>query len=773
MVPEKKEYQNLIRFKTIVYELPILICCYLPSGEILFVNEAYCNYFDKTSDELVGSNFLSLIPDADRKTVMDNISALTVDSPTQSHDHSVITPKGDIGWQRWINHAIFDVEGKIVEYHSTGEDITERKLAEKMLMESEELHRITLSNISDAVFITDEAGFFTYICPNAEVIFGYSYEEVKAIENIEKLLGGQLFDPYELKSSGELKNVEHIIHDKSGLAHNLLVNIKRVSIKGGTFLYTCRDITTRMQSEATLRKSEDRFRKIFENAVMGIAITDWKGCFLQCNPAYCNLLGYTEEELYRIEFDALIHPEDREANMAEIHRLESGELPSFNIKNRYVHKNGKLVWVHKFVSIMHDEMGQPAHLMILVNDITNQIQAKDKLRRLNETLVERTNLAEQRAVYIQQLAMDLSQAEDRERQRLASVLHEDLQQMLAYLKIKLTTLHASVDRAKDISEQSNLIDQCIDRCRNLAHELKPFDSIRNDFLSALKLLSRQMKEMYGLEVVLRTADDPGIQSPVLSSLLLRSIRELLFNVIKHSGVNYASIDIWVDGRQMLISIKDTGRGCDIGILREKKENNAAFGLFDIEDRVSFLGGSMNIESQSGMGFCVTLWVPRDLTCHLDKNQPATDTSGLSPLKPDAPAVAPVDSGAGRSISVLLADDHRIMRDGLAELINGQDGIEVVGLAVNGQEAVELAVKLRPDVILMDVSMPVMSGIDATQQICNLLPEIRIIGLTMHKDPDIRQAMLNAGACACLLKSGSPTELIKTIQQKYSDNLDPL
>jgi two-component system cell cycle sensor histidine kinase/response regulator CckA len=100
--------ERLDRYRTIVDHLSLLICNYLPGGEISFVNDAYCNYFEQSFDELVGSNFLSLIPVTDQKTVLDNISALTPDSPTQSHEHAVISPNGDIRWQRWINRAIFD-----------------------------------------------------------------------------------------------------------------------------------------------------------------------------------------------------------------------------------------------------------------------------------------------------------------------------------------------------------------------------------------------------------------------------------------------------------------------------------------------------------------------------------------------------------------------------------------------------------------------------------------------------------------------------------------
>ena len=250
------------RYQKIINELPMMICCFLPGGKITYVNRSYCMYFGKTIGELIGSNLLALIPAADRKIVMSNISALTVASPEQSHVHSVLKPNGDLGWQHWTNHALFDTEGKVVEYYSVGSDITEQKQALEMLSESEELHRIILASISDAVFITNEVGFFTYICPNVSIIFGYSYEEVKAMGNISELMGGPLFNANELELSGEIKNIEHAIFDKSHSVHYLLVNAKKVSINGGTTLYSCRDITERKKAEEALNESQRRLRHL-------------------------------------------------------------------------------------------------------------------------------------------------------------------------------------------------------------------------------------------------------------------------------------------------------------------------------------------------------------------------------------------------------------------------------------------------------------------------------------------------------------------------------
>ena len=152
---ERALQEDLDKYRALIDEIPLLICSFLPGGEISLVNSAYCDYFGKTLDELIGSNFLSLIPDADQKTVMDNISALSIELPTQSHEHSVIALNGDIRWQHWTNRAIFDDRGKVLGYQSIGEDITERKRTEEALLESEERYRQLFNNESDAVMIFD------------------------------------------------------------------------------------------------------------------------------------------------------------------------------------------------------------------------------------------------------------------------------------------------------------------------------------------------------------------------------------------------------------------------------------------------------------------------------------------------------------------------------------------------------------------------------------------------------------------------------------------
>jgi PAS domain S-box-containing protein len=128
-----------------------------------------------------------------------------------------------------------------------------RAQAFQALRESEELHRATLSSISDAVFLTDDDGGFTFVCPNVDVIFGYVPDEVRAMTRISRLLGEGLFDPAELAARGEIKNIEREVTSKTGERRALLIHLKKVSIQGSTVLYTCRDVTERRHAEEELR----------------------------------------------------------------------------------------------------------------------------------------------------------------------------------------------------------------------------------------------------------------------------------------------------------------------------------------------------------------------------------------------------------------------------------------------------------------------------------------------------------------------------------------
>lgn len=130
-----------------------------------------------------------------------------------------------------------------------------------------------------------------------------------------------------------------------------------------------------------LRQSEQRFRSIYEHTATGITLNDKDGNFLQCNQAYCQITGYSETELQKLPFAELFHPEDRAHNLELLRRLQSKEIESYEVENRYIHKDGRPVWVHKVVSTLPDEGGDGAYIVVLVTDISLRRQAEEELRR--------------------------------------------------------------------------------------------------------------------------------------------------------------------------------------------------------------------------------------------------------------------------------------------------------------------------------------------------------------------------------------------------------
>ena len=144
-----------------------------------------------------------------------------------------------------------------------------RARAYQALRESEELHRATLSSISDAVFLTGDDGDFRFVCPNVDVIFGYGPDEVHAMRNIDRLLGDRIVDRPALEERGEVRNVERRVTSKSGDRRTVLVHVKRVAIQGGTMLYTCRDVTEHRLAEEALRDARMELAHASRLALVG------------------------------------------------------------------------------------------------------------------------------------------------------------------------------------------------------------------------------------------------------------------------------------------------------------------------------------------------------------------------------------------------------------------------------------------------------------------------------------------------------------------------
>lgn len=154
---------------------------------------------------------------------------------------------------------------------------------------------------------------------------------------------------------------------------------------------TVQDITERKQAEDALRKSEDKFRTAFAKAAIGMAITDMEGRFVEANDSYSMITGYAYDELMAMTFHSIIHPDDFDSNMTLLRRMISGEGAHFMVQNRYLRKDGTVVWVRKSVSLARDPHGMPWRIIALIEDITVGKRIEDQVRELNEELERRVH----------------------------------------------------------------------------------------------------------------------------------------------------------------------------------------------------------------------------------------------------------------------------------------------------------------------------------------------------------------------------------------------
>lgn len=374
----------------------------------------------------------------------------------------------------------------------------------------------------------------------------------------------------------------------------------------------------RGRAEDALRRSEERFRKVFENAPTGISITSVEGGFLQCNAAFAKLVGYSEAELRERAFDTLIHPDDRAHNLEQVRRLLDGEVPFFEVENRYVHRDGHPVWVHKYISLLRDDAGRPTSFVALVADMTQRRQAEDALRRARDELDarvrERTAELQQRADQLSRLASDLTLADQRARKQLAQVLHDHLQQLLASAKMRVEVLaRVPTDRDAAIAHVLKCLEEAIATSRSLSVELSPPLLHEFGLAAGLEWLAEWMHEKHGLTVALDVDPAANPESEDVRTLVFESVRELLFNAVKHSEVREAAVTLSLEGdARCRVTVSDRGRGYDLEQLMATDLARVGLGLFNVRERLALLGGSMQVDSSPGRGTTITLVAPRQL-----------------------------------------------------------------------------------------------------------------------------------------------------------------
>jgi PAS domain S-box-containing protein len=417
----------------------------------------------------------------------------------------------------------------------------------------------------------------------------------------------------------------------------------------------CRELRTH---EETLWEHAESYRALVEHSPDAIDRFDRNFTHLYVNPAGARLHGKDAEEIIgkTIEQTAVSEPRRAvwEKRITDV--FETGQ--SIELEEQLLTAYGLRVFNSRCVPEFAAD-GMVSTVLVVSRDVTDHRRAEDEVRKAKDELEKRVRertaelsvavdaLQEEvamrlgaeeglrhRTEQLRALAAELTLAEQRERRRMAQVLHDHLQQLLVGARMRIGALrHAPLEPLRKAAlEADKLLAECIGTSRSLTCELSPPVLHDGGLVEAMEWLSQWVGQKYGLNVQIRAQGPNVCETQDIKVLLYQSVRELLFNVVKHAKVKTAQVCVDRSPAGIKITVADRGRGFQLGKLRAHGAREGGFGLFSIRERLELLGGGLEIKSAPGKGSEFTLQVP--LLCSLEgRYQPA------QPAQPARPAQA--------------------------------------------------------------------------------------------------------------------------------------
>jgi PAS domain S-box-containing protein len=605
------------RYRSVVEDSPVLICSFKQDGEITFANKAYCKYFDRSEEELIGTPIYALIPEEEHEIIKNNLSALNPKKSVQSHEYRVIGPGVQEKWQRWTNRAIFDQEDKLNIYQSFGEDITDRKKIQDALKKSEEELRNLMEQSPVSIQIHDPGGklmksnaAYARLFALNEDTLNELYEKYNVLEDeqagrqgltpyIKKVFEGEesKFPAFEYDGVDTLKTlgISNPVSRKCWLrTQGFPVKDENGNVTSAVFL--SEDITEQKQSEKKIQESEEKYRELVEQAQDGITIIQY-GEIRFVNPSLTKLIGYTIDELLDTPFTNYVHPDELK-KVTDIYQRRINGKPAPSIyESVLLTKEGQPLEV-EFNARVIQFSGKPADLVI-VRNISERKRVEKKLALYQNRLKE--------------LAAQLTLVEEKERRRIATDLHDQIGQLLASTRFQLVAMKKNIDSTslnKKIEDISANLRQAIEYTRHIISDLSSPLLSELGFSAAIsEWLEENIQNRFEIETSFRCNTTAVELKEDVALLLFRSMRELVTNVIKHAQASKVEVIINVKENQLYLIVRDNGIGLKNDLKSQLSNGAEGLGLFSIRERMSDLGGEMKLKYSKSKGTEVTLTVP--------------------------------------------------------------------------------------------------------------------------------------------------------------------
>lgn len=759
---------------------------------LVYANSAALSLFGASApDQLLGKSPYELFHPDFHPVMRERLGRLLAGEPAPLIEGQIVQVHGALRDVEVVASPFDDRDGRAIQVILR--DITARKQAEAALRQNQALLRAVMETTSDPIYVKDVHSRVLMCNPALEHVAGKPAAEIIGktdSEYYDDPATGQALRENDLRvmESGRSHTTEETVKTPDGCRIFLSSKAPYRDASGNIvgILGISHDITERKRAEQALRESEQQFRHFYESPLLGVIFWNIDGTITDANDKFLQMVGYTRADLAagRLDWAHMTPPEYRHLDEASERELTATGVNTRPIEKEYIRKDGSRIPI-LVAGAMLDEARFNGVAFVL--DITTRKQAEEALQHakaeLEQRVQERTGELSQavgdlqtevvlrteaehtllrQSSQLRALASELTLAEQRERRRVAEVLHDSVQQLLVGARLQLIGLQRGQEEAvsRTAREVEELINQSLATSRSLTYELSPPMLYEGGLVPALEWLARWTQDKHGLTVTVTATGPVTLEAEDARVLLFQAVRELLFNIVKHAQVQTASVQVDRVGDQIRVLVGDDGVGFEPAQLTAEGGSTGGFGLLSIRERLTLLGGRMEIDSAPGQGTRFTLWAP------LRRGGMASDRAPVRAEQPDdASSVtdAGVTGGVERKIRVLVVDDHRVVRQGLTRLLAAEPDIEIVAEAADGKVAVELAGQLMPDVVLMDVSMPEMNGVDATRAIHAAFPSMQVIGLSMFEEDELAAMMRKVGAVAYLTKRGPADALLATIR----------
>ncbi len=557
------------------------------TGNIAEVNQSFMDMLGYSMEELSGLTYQDLTPEKWHSFESNIINdQIMVRGFSDVYEKEYIRKDGTVFPVELRTFLVKDDEGHPSELWAIVRDITDRKLIEDKLSESNQL----LSGILDhthmmAVFLdprfnfiwvnrayAETCGFDPSSFPGKNHFELYPHEENKAIFQRVVDTGESYFvaaKPFVFPDQPE-----------RGVTYwdwSLMPILDSGKVTG--LVFTLSEVTDRINAEATLRESEARFSSAFEFAPIGVALVSTGGAFIKTNKALCNLLGYTAEEMPRLSFQEITHPDDLEEDLAYVRQMLEGEIDTYRMEKRYFGKGGNLIWVLLSVSLVRGDEGHPQYFVSQIVDITERKLTEEQIKRLLT-----------------------------EKELLLKEVHHRIKNNM---NVIMSLLSLQSDTLKDPSAVSAFHDT-ENRVRSM---MVLYEKLyrSNDFraISAREYLAALVYEIVAnfpnrerVDVETRV-DDIALDAKILSPVGI-IINELITNTMKYAFTGMGGGRILVffsmkDNHAKLI-VEDNGIGIPESV---NIETATGFGLQLVHILVEQLEGSLRIEREDGTRFVLT------------------------------------------------------------------------------------------------------------------------------------------------------------------------